>query len=92
MTTANSTMTNVSVNLSELVASIKAVKTEGKLCQKNWQAEIDKESPSEKRLSFLSNQAVRLNRVLALLNSLLPPDYEIEESPKSLPSPMDFQF
>lgn len=92
MTTANSTLTNVSINLNELVSAIKSIKTEGRLCQRNWEAEIAKETPSEKRLSFLSNQGVRLHNVLSLLNGLLPPDYEVEETPKSLPNPMDFQF
>lgn len=89
MTTSTTT---VSINVPELITAIKAIRTEGRLCQRNWQAEIAKDSPSEKRLSFLSNQGQRLNRVLTLLNSLLPPDCEVDEAPKSIPSPMDFQF
>lgn len=92
MNTINNSTVTATVNLEELVAAIRAVRTEGRLCQKNWESEVAKESPSEKRLSFLSNQGVRLHKVLSLLNGLLPPDYTVDEQPKTLPSPMDFAF
>lgn len=83
---------SIQVSVESIYLALKAARTEGRLCQKNWQVETAKEEPSEKRLSFLSNQGQRLHRICSVLESLLPSDFVEPEQSQTVPSPMDFKF
>lgn len=73
----------MNVSVENILDALNAAKTEGRICQRNWQMETEREVPSEKRLEFLQHQAARIHRIVDTLQSLVPNDYRTSTNPMS---------